>query len=100
MKLSLVPILALVAALPALALGPKPAELPAPTFYSGPPIEAREVEEDNQGVFTGTVKADLLNYRPCPSIDNCKSVGQYRKGTRITIECFTRDNTSVVNGDA
>jgi len=101
MKLSLVPILALVAALPALAL-PEPvaapaAELPAPTVYSGPPVaEARELERrDNAGV----VQVDGLRYRTCPRT-SCTAVGQYAKGTRVTIKCYTRNNTTVVNGDA
>jgi len=100
MKLSLVPILALVAALPALAL-PEPvaapaAELPAPTVYSGRPVEARELERrDNAGV----VQVDGLRYRTCPRT-SCTAVGQYAKGTRVTIKCYTRNNTTVVNGDA
>ena len=98
MKLSLVSILALVAALPALAL-PEPvaasaAELPAPTFYA--PVEIRELEKRDTA---GVVKVDLLNYRTCP-LTSCPAVGQYPKGTQITIECYTRDNTTVVNGDA
>ena len=95
MKLSLVPILALVAALPALAL-PEPvaakiAELPSP------PVEIRELEKRlNNVVLVNCVDSD---YRTCPRT-SCPVVGKYDHGTFVTIECYTVDNTTVVNGDA
>jgi len=101
MKLSLVPILALIAALPVLAL-PEPvaapvAELPAPTVFSGPPVKASEAnrKRDNAGV----VQKAKLGYHKCPR-NSCQTMGSYTKGTHITIKCYTRDHTSVVNGDA
>lgn len=100
MKLFLIPILALVTTLPVLAL-PEPvagpaAELPAPTVYSGPPVKIRKLEtRDNAGV----VKISVLHYHKCPRT-SCKSMGQYAKGTHITLKCYTRDHTSVVSGDA
>ena len=94
MKLTLVPILALVAALPVLAL-PEPVAAPA-AVYPGPLVEMRELEKrDNAGV----VQVDGLRYRTCPRT-SCTAVGQYPKGTYITIKCYTHDNTTVVNGDA
>jgi len=100
MKLSLVPILALVAALPVLAL-PEPvaapaAERPAPTVYPGPPVKVRELEKRD---IDGVVKVDGLRYRTCPRT-SCTAVGQYSIGTPITMKCYTVENTTVVNGDA
>lgn len=48
---------------------------------------------------TGTVQVDGLKYRRCPKIA-CDSIGFYAKGTRISMECYTRTDTSVINGDA
>jgi len=72
------------------------ADLPAPTVYSGHPVEARELEKrDNAGV----IKRNDLDYRICPR-NSCTSKGKYPKGTRITIKCYTREKTTVVKGDA
>ncbi|KAH7108692.1 hypothetical protein B0J11DRAFT_602164 [Dendryphion nanum] len=45
---------------------------------------------------TGTVDADALKYRRCPRT-GCDAVGQYSRGTRITIKCYTDQNTTPVN---
>ncbi|KAF8656875.1 hypothetical protein AX16_002421 [Volvariella volvacea WC 439] len=45
-----------------------------------------------------TVTADALRYRTCPRT-SCTAVGQYPRGTRVTVECFTTTNTTPVNGD-
>ena len=82
MKLSLVPILALVAALPTLAL-PERAQ---PSNIQVPP---------RAGIVT---KVDGLRYYTCPRT-SCWVIGTYQKGTHIGIKCYTRHNTSSVNGD-
>ncbi|PPQ96871.1 hypothetical protein CVT26_006059 [Gymnopilus dilepis] len=97
MKFSL-PLLALALAsfTPALAL-PEPAPAPAePTAYT-PAIVGRSTLERRTN--SGTVEVDGLRYRTCPRT-SCTAVGQYAKGTHITIVCYTRDDTTVVNGDA
>ncbi|KAH9486167.1 hypothetical protein JR316_0000231 [Psilocybe cubensis] len=79
---------------PALAL-PEPAPAAAaPTVYSGE--AARSLERRTN---SGTVRVDGLRYRRCPKT-SCDAVGQYSIGTHITIVCYTRDGTTVVNGDA
>ena len=85
MKLSFVPILALVAALPALAL-PEPVAAPAVEF------EKRDT--------TCVVSANSVSYRTCPRITAaCGVVGTYPRGTHITARCYTETNTTPVNGD-
>lgn len=44
------------------------------------------------------VKVDGLRYRKCPRT-SCTAVGQYPKGKKIKLKCYTRDNTTPVNGD-
>ncbi|KAH9486168.1 hypothetical protein JR316_0000232 [Psilocybe cubensis] len=68
---------------------------PEPTVYSGP---ADDVVLDKRA-NSATVKVDGLRYRRCPRT-SCDAVGQYAKGTKISITCYTRQNTTVVNGDA
>lgn len=96
MKISLATVaLALAAFTPALAL-PEPAPAPAePTVYT-PAVDARTLEKRTN---SGTVQVDGLRYRRCPRT-SCDAVGQYPIGTHITIVCYTRDNTTPVNGDA
>ena len=86
MKLSFVPILALVAALPVLAL-PEPVAAPAVEF------EKRDT--------TCVVRANSgVSYRTCPRITAaCPVVGHYPGGTRITAKCYTETSTTPVNGD-
>ena len=86
MKLSFVPILALVAALPVLAL-PEPVAAPAPVEF-----EKRDT--------ACVVKVNNLNYRTCPRITAaCRVVGQYPIHTHITAKCYTETNTTSVYGD-
>ncbi|WP_249645203.1 hypothetical protein [Nocardia sputi] len=47
---------------------------------------------------TGTVQVDGLRYRRCPQ-SLCDTMGQYVKGTIIHMVCYTRTNTTVLNGD-
>ncbi|PPQ94587.1 hypothetical protein CVT25_011900 [Psilocybe cyanescens] len=87
--------LALSAITPALAL-PEPAPaVPEPTVYNGA-VAARSLEKRTN---SGTVVVDGLRYRTCPKT-SCTAVGQYAKGTHITIVCYTRDGTTPVDGDA
>ncbi|KAJ8092659.1 hypothetical protein PM082_006987 [Marasmius tenuissimus] len=67
-----------------------------PTFYSGTPLlEDRELDKR---AITGTVLVDGLRHRTCPRT-SCPAPGQYAKGTKISIVCYTRDDTTVVEGD-
>jgi len=84
MKFSFVPILALVAALPVLAL-PEPVAAPAPVEFE---------KRANACV----VKVNNLNYRTCPRT-SCSAVGQYSSGTHITAMCYTSTNTTPIGGD-
>ncbi|KAF2690610.1 hypothetical protein K458DRAFT_411979 [Lentithecium fluviatile CBS 122367] len=49
--------------------------------------------------IVGTVDADALKYRRCPRT-SCEAVGQYSRGTKVTMECYTTTSTTVINGDA
>lgn len=95
MKLSIASLaLALAAFTPALAL-PEPAPAPAaPTVYT-PSVDTRSLEKRTND---GVVQVDGLRYRRCPRT-SCDAVGQYPIGTHITIVCYTRDDTTVVDGD-
>lgn len=95
MKLSTVFVAALVPfaalSLPATAEDAAVAALTAP---SSP-------EPDNKiqkRALDAVVRVDGLRYRKCPRT-SCTAVGQYPKGKRIKLECYTRDNTTPVNGD-
>jgi len=83
MKLSFVPILALVAALPVLAL-PEPVAAPAPVEF-----EKRDT--------ACVVKVGGLRYRRCPRT-SCTAVG-HPIHTHITAKCYTETNTTPVGGD-
>lgn len=48
--------------------------------------------------ITGTVTADALKYRRCPRT-SCDAVGQYSRGTHISINCYTDTDTTVVSGN-
>ena len=84
MKLSFVPILALVAALPALAL-PEPVAAPAPVEFE---------KRDTPCV----VRYNHLPYRTCPRT-SCNVVAYYAPRTHITAKCYTETNTTPVYGD-
>ena len=49
---------------------------------------------------SATVVVDGLRYRTCPRVsDSCPAMGQYAKGKKISLTCFTRTNTTPVHGD-
>lgn len=60
----------------------------------------RDLESGSLGKrsVSATVRVDGLRYRTCPKT-SCTAVGQYAKGTKITLVCYTRDGTTTVNGD-
>lgn len=47
---------------------------------------------------SATVIVDGLRYRTCPKT-SCSAPGQFAKGTKISLQCYTRDNTETINGD-
>lgn len=104
MKLTLV---ALTALLPCTTLGA--ALVAAPTLPSitntGTPerdveIESADLDKRSIKVVTGKVLVDGLHYRPCPLVVSyCAPNGQFAKGTKISMVCFTRTATTTVNGD-
>ncbi|PVH81877.1 hypothetical protein DL98DRAFT_514254 [Cadophora sp. DSE1049] len=91
--------IAIAAILPFLAVAaPAPADA-EPTVDPVKSIE-RDVETSNIGKrsVSATVRVDGLRYRTCPKT-SCTAVGQYAKGTKITLVCYTRVGTTTVNGD-
>ena len=66
--------------------------LMAPLALAAPPatIEKRAV--------SATVIVDGLRYRTCPKT-SCSAPGQFAKGTKISLQCYTRDGTETINGD-
>jgi hypothetical protein len=53
---------------------------------------------EKRAIVDAVVVVDGLRYRTCPKT-SCTAVGQYPKGTRIKLSCYTRDGTTTVNGD-
>jgi len=47
---------------------------------------------------SATVVVDGLRYRTCPKT-SCSAPGQFAKGTKISLSCYTRTNTETINGD-
>ncbi|KAE8371278.1 hypothetical protein BDV26DRAFT_298927 [Aspergillus bertholletiae] len=94
---------ALATLLPAAAFGAAmpgdPADA-APTLYTGPAIPALELEARDleKRSVKGHVNVDGLRYRTCPRT-SCTAVGQYSKGTKVNLVCYTRTNTTTVKGD-
>jgi hypothetical protein len=82
--------LAVATLLPFAALSAPTAELGGEDVGS-PILEKRAI--------TGTVDADALKYRRCPRT-SCDAVGQYSRGTRVSMQCFTTASTTTVNGDS
>jgi hypothetical protein len=75
------------------------AVLSAPTAeLGGEDVDSVESVALGERAITGTVDADALKYRRCPRT-SCDAVGQYPRGTRVTMECFTTTSTTTVNGD-
>jgi hypothetical protein len=65
-----------------------------PTIVARAP--AAEIEK--RAIVDAVVVVDGLRYRTCPKT-SCTAVGQYPKGTKIKLSCYTRDGTTTVNGD-
>ncbi|KAI4955252.1 hypothetical protein J4E91_001110 [Alternaria rosae] len=55
-------------------------------------------EMEKRAIVDATVIVDGLRYRTCPKT-SCSAPGQYPKGTKIKLSCYTRDGTTTVNGD-
>ncbi|KAF5857228.1 hypothetical protein ETB97_006071 [Aspergillus alliaceus] len=93
-------VIALAALLPATALGAAMPEDAAPTVYAEPEVPAIDLgsRDLEKRAVSGTVVVDGLRYRTCPKT-SCNAVGQYSKGTKISLVCYTRSNTTPVNGD-
>lgn len=83
--------LALAAILPVAVLGQEP------TFVGMQPQVRRDESLEKRSV-SGTVVVDGLHYRTCPRT-SCPAIGQYAKGTHLDLICYTRDNTTPVDGD-
>lgn len=47
----------------------------------------------------GQVLADGLHYRSCPQTA-CKAIGEYEASHPLELVCYTREATTVMNGDA
>lgn len=90
MKLST---LALAAIVPATALGGSATATLPGVVDTDVPVATLE-----KRAVGGTVQVDGLRYRKCPR-KSCEAVGQYAKGTRISLVCYTRDGTTSVEGD-
>jgi hypothetical protein len=79
--------------LPMLALtSPVPEDASAEAFDSTPSMSL-----DKRSI-TGVVDADALKYRRCPRT-SCDAVGQYPRGYKMQIDCYTATDTTTVNGD-
>lgn len=100
MKFSLIALAALLPATAFSAAMPEDAADAAPTYYTGSDIPALNLEERDleKRAVSGYVKTDGLRYRTCPRT-SCTAVGQYAKGTKLSLVCYTRSNTTPVNGD-
>lgn len=103
MKLNLVSLLtvaALLTAAPTALALPEPvaaASTPEATLPALPVIE-RSLEKRS---VPATVEVDGLRYRKCPrTTSDCPAIGQYPIGTHINLVCYTRTDTTVVDGDA
>ena len=95
-------LVALFAAVPATVMAlPEPAFKSEPTSYSynpEPALAERNTLEARARIL-GTVQVDGLRYRTCPRT-TCTTIGTYSKGDSIIITCFTRTDTTVIEGDA
>jgi len=61
-------------------------------------LAAPAAEMDKRAVVDATVAVDGLRYRTCPKT-TCSAPGQYPKGTKIKLSCYTTSGTTEVNGD-
>ncbi|KAG7087642.1 hypothetical protein E1B28_013590 [Marasmius oreades] len=85
--------LALAALLPVAALAQEP------TFYLGKSSATDTEPALEKRTNSGVVRTDGLRYRTCPRT-SCTAIGQYAINTRVQLVCYTRTDTTVVNGDA
>jgi hypothetical protein len=99
-------IAAVAALLPFVALSaPTPAddvsivEIGGVIFKSHGGADVESVKSIEKRDVVGTVDADALKYRRCPRT-TCEAVGQYARGTRVTMDCYTTTNTTPVSGNA
>ncbi|KAH8762225.1 hypothetical protein F5882DRAFT_383932 [Hyaloscypha sp. PMI_1271] len=88
------PITAILTLLPLLAMA-SPAPAP-PEATAANTVEERSLEKRSA---TGTVQVNGLRHRSCPRT-SCTANGEYFKGDKIKLSCFTRKDTTVVKGDA
>ena len=68
------------------------------TLFSSIALAAPAAEMDKRAVVDATVAVDGLRYRTCPKT-SCSAPGQYPKGTKIKLSCYTTSGTTEVNGD-
>ena len=102
MKLSVIPLFFLLSAISSAMALPEPvaapavaAAAPAPTLWSR--AKSRELaKRDNAAI----VLVEEINYRVCPrTTHDCPALGHYANGTRLVLHCYTRDDTTPINGD-
>lgn len=102
MKFSILPLIALAISQVAATPAPNPvadAAASEPTVYTPPAEFDLDTRALEKRAITGTVMVDGLRYRICPRT-NCAALGQFAKGTKISINCYTRTDTTVIDGDA
>jgi len=76
---------------------PEPAPAAATPTTHSTTVGKRALEKRTN---SGRIEVDGLKYRLCPRITECTANGQYPIGTNVEIVCYTRDNTTPINGDA
>ena len=90
MKFSDIPLFALLSAIPAALALSEPVAAPAGEV----PVPRNLAKR-----YNAVAKVDLT-YRICPRArSDCRAVGQFVNGTYITLDCYTKDNTTPVNDD-
>lgn len=67
-------------------------------LFSSVALAAPAAQMDKRAVVDATVAVDGLRYRTCPKT-TCSAPGQYPKGTKIKLSCYTTSGTTEVNGD-
>ena len=103
MKFSILPLIALAISQVAATPAPNPVADAVsdsePTFYNARAVLDLDARTLEKRAISGTVLVDGLRYRTCPRT-SCAAIGQYPKGTKISINCYTRKDTTVIDGDA
>ncbi|TFK69993.1 hypothetical protein BDN72DRAFT_959122 [Pluteus cervinus] len=78
---------------------PAPADILAAKTAALAELDAHSpLEELAPSSVTGTINASALKYLLCPRTTGCTAMGQYSRGTVVTIQCRTNVNTSSVEG--